>query len=343
MLWRACVALAAVIGTLLTTAATRSGGSDTALLLYTTYAGRALELRAISLDGTGARTVVRLAHVPGIYRVALSPDRKILAAQGDGGISTIRLSDGTTRSAVRNGNEFTWSPDSKRIAYCTEAANPQIELVGSDGSGRRRLTHTRPPKRTWATYIGLEWAPNGKRIAFMKWQAYDSRHPPVGSRVATITMSGKQTLLPRVRPFVPASLAWSPSNKAIAAGGFRDAGVMIVRDRGKPQYLRPTSCCVGVGSLAWSPDGTRIAFLGGDTSSSDAGGVIRIGNIYASVFTQFYGAHDPVWARDSRHFAFVGCVPKPERCDIYVSDRDGQEVTPINGTIGAEDLLAWTD
>jgi hypothetical protein len=38
MLWRACVALAAVIGTLLTTAATRSGGSDTALLLYTTYA-----------------------------------------------------------------------------------------------------------------------------------------------------------------------------------------------------------------------------------------------------------------------------------------------------------------
>jgi Tol biopolymer transport system component len=344
MLPRAWAALLALIGTALITAAAPTRRSETETLLYTAHAARGLELRATSPDSTAARTVVTLAHVPGIYRVALSPDATILAAQGAGGISTIRLSDGATRSVAGNSYEFAWSPDSKQIAYRTGDAKAQIDVVRVDGSGRRRLTHGRPPKRTWLTYRSLAWAPNGRRIAFVRWQAYDSYHPPVGGRIATITMSGVEMLLPRVRPFVPASLAWSPRGPRIAAGGFRDAGLVIVRlDRGKPRYLRATNCCVGVGSLAWSPDGTRLAFLGGDTSSGDAGGVIRIGSSRATVFTQFDGAHDPVWARDSRHFAFVGCDEEQDRCDVYLSNNDGREVTRIEGTKGVEDLLGWTD
>ena len=344
MLPRACAALLALIGTTLTTAATPTGRGETEALLYTTYAGRGLELRAISPDGIAASSVVKLAHVPGIYRIALSPNAKILAAQGEGGISTIALSDGTTRIVARNAYEFTWSPDSKQIAYRSGDANAQIDVVRVDGSGRRRLTNGRPPKRTWLTYRSLAWAPNGRRIAFVRWQAYDSRHPPVGGRIATITLSGAEKPLPRVRPFVPASLAWSPGGMRIAAGGFRDAGVVIVRlDRREPHHLRATNCCVGVDSLAWSPDGTRLAFLGGDTSSSDAGGVIRIGSSRATVFTHFDRAYDPVWARDSRHFAFVGCDEEQERCDVYLSNNGGREVTRIEGTTGVLDLLGWTD
>jgi Tol biopolymer transport system component len=171
---------------------------------------------------------------------------------------------------------------------------------------------------------------------------YDSRHPPVGGRIATITMSGAEKALPKVRPFVPASLAWSRSGARLAAGGFIDSGVVIARlDRGRPQYLRATECCVGVDSLAWSPDGTRLAFLGGDPSDGDAGGVIRIGSKRATVFTQFNRAYDPVWARNSRQLAFVGCDRQQERCDVYLSDRDGREVKRIEGTAGVEDLLAW--
>jgi Tol biopolymer transport system component len=342
---RAWAAPLAVLVTLPATAATTSG-SDSQSLLYTTDGQRGLELRAISPDGTGTRPLVSLAHVRGIYRIALSPDQRTLAAQGDGGISAIRLSDGTTRVVARDAYEFTWSPDSTRIAYRTGSKIPQIKVVRIDGSGDRKLTRASAPNRTWTTYHSLEWAPNGKRIAFVRWQAYDSYHPPVGGRIATIAMSGTETLLPRVRPFVPADLAWSPSGTRLAAGGFRDAGVVIVPlGRGKPRYLRATGCCVGVGP-SWSPDGTRLAFLGGDTSSSYAGGVIRIGSKSATVFKQFDGAHDPVWARDSRHFAFVGCFERDEdeaACDIYLSSRDGRDLKRVEGTTGVERLLAWTD
>jgi Tol biopolymer transport system component len=344
MLSRASAASLAVLSTALATAATPAGSSESGALLYRTNSASGLEVRAISPDGSGARTIVTLTDVPGrfIYRVALSPNGKTLAAQDDRGISAVRLSDGATRVVARNAGEFTWSPDSRQIAYrAGNDAKAQIDIVRVDGSGRRRLTRGRS-KRTWLTYRSLEWAPNGRRIAFVKWQAYDSYHPPVGGRIAVVTMSGKEKLLPRMRPFVPASLAWTRNATKLAAGGFANTGAVVVRlDRGTVQYLRAANCCVGVSSLAWSPDGTRLAFLGGDTSEGDAGGVVRIGSTRAMVFKQFDRAYDPVWARDSRHFAFIGC--QHDSCDVYLSDSDGRDVKRIEGTNGAKDLLDWDD
>jgi Tol biopolymer transport system component len=338
---RAWVVPLAVVGTVVTTAAT-SSESDSQALVYTAGRGQALELRAISPGGTGARTMANLGDEL-IDDVTLSPDGQAAALLDDAGLSIIDLRDGTKRivapDAISAG--YTWAPDSRRIAYRSKGPNPQIYVVRVDGSHRSRLTHTRPPKRTWSTYIGLEWAPDGKRIAFMKWQAYDSHHPPVGGRIGLVTISGKQTLLTRVRPFVPASLAWSPNSKALAAGGVSDAGVMIVPvGRGKPQYLRATTCCVGV-DPSWSPDGKRLAFLSGDTSLSDAGGVIELASNRVTVFHQFAPAYDPVWARDSRHFAFVGCHDR--NCDVYISSSDGRDVKRVEGTRGVRNLLAWTD
>ena len=337
---RAWVVPIAAVSTVLTTAA-KPSGRDSPALLYTAGRVEALELRAISPDGTGARTIAKLGNGY-IYDVTLSPDGQSAASLGDAGLSIIDLSDGS-KEVVAPVSDYTWAPDSRRIAYRSEGPSPQIFVVRVDGSGRTRLTHTRPPKRTWATYIGLEWAPDAKRIAFMKWQAYDSRHPPVGGRIGVVTMSGKQTLLTRVRPFVPASLAWSPNSKALAAGGIRDAGVIIVPvGRGEPQYLRATACCVGV-EPSWSPDGKRLAFLSGDTSLSYAGGVIEIGSKSVTVFKQFESAHDPVWAQDSRHFAFVGVLRGRLGRAVYISSSNGRDVNRVEGTSDVGDLLAWTD
>jgi Tol biopolymer transport system component len=337
---RAWVVPIAAVGTVLTAAA-KTSGSDSQALLYTAGRVQALELRAISPDGTGARTMAKLGDGV-IYDVTLSPDRQAAAVVDDGGLSIIDLRDGSKRIVAPDAfAEYTWAPDSRRIAYRTATKIPQITVVRIDGTGGKRLTRVRAPRRTWSMYHSLVWAPNGTRIAFVRWQMYDSYHPPVGGRIGTIAMSGTETLLPRVRPFVPADIAWSPRGTRLAAGGFRDAGIVIMPlGRGKPQYLRSTNCCVGVGP-SWSPDGKRLAFLGGDTSLSYAGGVIEIGSKSVTVFKQFSRANDPVWARDSRHFAFVGCHDR--NCDVYISSSDGRDVKRVEGTSGVRDLLAWTD
>ena len=328
----------AAVGTLLAGVA-KTSGSDSQALLYTVRRDQAVELRAISPAGTDARTMATLGD-RFIYDVTLSPNGKAVAeCGGSEGLSVIDLRDGSKR-AVAPCRDYAWAPDSSRIAYA-DGVNTQIFVVRADGSARTQLTHTRRPKRTWSTYNGLEWAPDGTRIAFMKWQEYDSRHPPVASRIAVVTMSGKQALLARVRPFVPGSLAWSPNSKAVAAGGFRDAGVMIVSlGRAKPQYLRRTNCCIGV-IPSWAPAKKWLAFLDGDTSEGDAGGVIELASKRLRVFRQFTSAYDPVWARDSRHFAFVGC--RNRNCDVYISNSNGLNVKRVAGTRDVTDLLAWTD
>ena len=138
MLPRAVATTLALIGTVLVAMPASTGANDAQALLYTAYRSGTLELRAISPEGTGARTVVSLAG--DTYAVALSPDRKTLAAEGEDGISTIKLSDAATRVVARNAYEFSWSPDSRRIAYRTGAKIPEINVVRIDGSGDRRLT-----------------------------------------------------------------------------------------------------------------------------------------------------------------------------------------------------------
>jgi Tol biopolymer transport system component len=348
MLPRAAGTTLALAGMVLVAMPASTGASDTQALLYTAYRSGALELRAISPDGTRARTIAKLGD-RFTYGVTLSPNDQAAAVFDDAGLSVIDLRNGSRRVVARDSAVYTWAPDSKRIAYLTTKRiayltyTAEVAVVRIDGSGRKRLAQQRA-RRTWLPFAELAWSPDGKRVAFANWQAYDSRHPPVGGRIGTVTMSGKQTLLQRIRPFVPASLAWSPNSKAVAAGGFRDAGVIVVRlERAKPRYLRGTDCCVGV-TPSWSPDGKRLAFLGGDTSLSYAGGVITLAGQRATVFKQFDGARHAVWASDSRHFAFVGCFEgdKEFRCDVYVSDGEGRVIERVEGTSGVQDLLRWS-
>jgi TolB protein len=133
--------------------------------------------------------------------------------------------------------------------------------VNPDGSGLRRITH--PPKAVVETEP--VWSPDSKRIAF----EYDQGSR---SRVYLINADGRDP-----KPLAPCtngcagqdSPAWSPDGSKIAmgSGSFRKEEVWIVNTNGTGlEQLTQRDDPNGNPGMddsepAWSPDGTKIAFV----------------------------------------------------------------------------------
>ena len=154
-------------------------------------------------------------------------------------------------------------------SYVGDESSPQLAgdifTIRADGTDPRQLT----------SGSGIEshpaWSPDGTRIAYRLWQ--DSRHSVMvmdagGREAITLAISDTTSQYCTDRW----SLSWSPDgkslifpNSSLCQGGY-DLYVVATDASSPPtQLLAP-----GTKSLhgTWSPDGTRIAFLGSEAAGS---------------------------------------------------------------------------
>jgi Tol biopolymer transport system component len=123
-----------------------------------------------------------------------------------------------------------WSPDGRQIAFLKGG---RLWTMKADGTAKRRLT-TRPAS-------GPSWSPDGKFLAFASLSC--SGGPGVYRISATAAGAAPQVLFPagcRGEALPP-----EPPVTATESGGLNER-------------LRVDN------AVAWSPDGTRVAFRGGD-------------------------------------------------------------------------------
>jgi Tol biopolymer transport system component len=110
----------------------------------------------------GVSVLVKL-HAPVGCEAACDDDRSSAARWDgrrivyvDGSSGTFELyvmnADGTAKHHVARGDEPSWSPDGKKVAFLADPAiqrsppakeNPEIYVVNADGTGLRRLTNNR--------------------------------------------------------------------------------------------------------------------------------------------------------------------------------------------------------
>ena len=148
----------------------------------------------------------------------------------------IYVSKGQPEKRLTTGGDHArprWSPDGKSIAYLKAG---RLWAMRADGTGRRRLT-TRPA-------AGPSWSPDGRWIAFSSLSCTGG--PGVYRISATAAKPAPEVLFPR------------------------DC-------RGEELPAEPIAVTARSGSLserlatddavAWSPDGTRVAFRGGNCES----------------------------------------------------------------------------
>lgn len=224
------------------------------------------------------------------------------------------------------------------------------KAVSPDGTGQRTVI----PADSAAAFDQIAWSPDGSRIAFK-----NTRLGRAGIYTANPDGSDIRQLTDGINDSWP---AWSLDGTRIA----------FASTRGEPSQVR---CRVGDGALcptdlyvmdadgsnivrltndplpesdpAWSPDGTRIAFVG-TADPPDYRTRIVVMNVDGTDAQTVAATSDgatfaPSWSPDGSRLAYLSI--RGEMWWVFVANADGSGEQPIVGRRFAEDpgSLAWVE
>ena len=233
--------------------------------------------------------------------------------------------DGSGQVRIGYGQQPSWSPDGKRVAFSASTCDWYYGCITTlgilDPETRAFVSHS-----LHQNIQTPAWAPAGGDVIAYVDMASGGLHliSPNGSQHQRVPIPGAM----RVR-----EPAWAPDGKkiAFACGATAIDYDICVMNRDGGEFLRIVQRPSVDGKPAWSPDGSTIAFatspalgvIGDIALVSSAGGDV-------TVVTQ--GA-DPSWSRDGGKLIFA-------RADgLYTSNREGTELTRL--TNGRHRAPAW--
>ena len=279
------------------------GATDPRIQALLTQLGRVREISdvALSPDGHQLAWVVETQGKPGI----------VLADADGKHAHSVGLA---TKSGVCSESGIAWSPDSRHLAFLSNCASSQAGMGGSkqpelyvlDTQSQERPSHLADLN---GYAHALSWSPDGKTLAFLyvegatrRASAVAAAKPAIGEigvegievqRVATVSSQGGS-----LQQVTPANsyvyeFEWAPDSARVAyvaapapgdnnwwiaqlyvQNAKADAPRVAVVD---PNTVHGSLHGLQIALPRWSPDGSRIAFIGGLMSDQGSTG----GDIYS--------------------------------------------------------------
>jgi len=288
------------------------------------FGAREFQQAEISPDGK------RVAWIESVPEIGDAPSSGLAIYVA--GLSTpatpIRVTAGAGKVA-HDEHGLAWSPDSRRLAFLSDAAQPgQLQLFIVNAAGGRPTQVTRIsgiPSRP-------SWSPDGRTIAFLLDEhvgaaaIQNARAPELVSEENSEQRLGLLDLPTRtVRKISPAGMYvyefdWAPDNKRLVVTAVRGSGsnnwwiaglftVDAASGTMNPLLEKPS---MQVAMPRWAPDNSQIAFISGLMSDQPmiGGDVYTIGVTGGAAKNLTEGmkmtATSLSWSNDSGGLNFVG-------------------------------------
>lgn len=281
-------------------------------------------LYAVSPDGA---TMLRVLELPGSFRIIghldwSSARKQIAFALSYNERSDVFVADLMT-GALRNvtnetpfgGIEPRWSPDGMRLAYVCGEYEPDICIIGADGSGYTQLT-THPSRD-----INPSWSPDGLAIAYQTNRGGLSDIYIINlknMRERNLTQGVSQNAQP----------SWSPDGKAILFQSDRDGSMDIFtispEDDQITNLTRNKALDV---DPQWSPNGEFIAFRSDRDGEWDLFVMKRDGSNLTNLSHGWGPVFTYTWSTDNRYLAFASA--REGHSNIYKVDITSGKITQL--------------
>lgn len=231
-----------------------------------------------------------------------------------------------------------WSPDDQYILF-TSQAEEDDSLSLSIVTPRQRIVQpvTNGPEDSYGV-----WSPDSSRVAYQTGEAGDSDIlivPVGGGSPITLAASDANELFP----------AWSPNGSRIAYAVKTEDGYDLVVTAADGSSSQPINGDISVHvqatssrpNLAWSPDGTQIAFMAHGAEGIDIYLASTDGSGIAPLVEGPADDLFPVWSPDGSQIAFTS-KQGGRFLNIYIVGLDGGEPVPVTNLQGDSQYAAWS-
>jgi Tol biopolymer transport system component len=205
--------------------------------------------------------VTRVVTTTAAEDAAWSPDGRTLLLKTEDGIAVVPASAPAAKAKLlaRSTQQSAWLPNGQLIVYQNELDGEQLATVSPTGGRPRFIPGTEND-------LEPAWSPDGTKLAFAS-QNEDSS-------IWTIAIANADGTHRRVLARSDAnepSPSWSPDGRFIAYATY--SGVEVIPSAGgRPRRIARAELAW---TVAWSPDGSRIAF-GNVTADSDFANVVVV-------------------------------------------------------------------